>query len=196
MSAVSWSVATPFVNADCPTGLPPTKNWTEPASGWPGNGAAPTWACSVTASLYCTAAGATTTTGADLTVTVNEQVLVLPAASFAVTLTVVTPTGKAEPDAGLLVTVTAETVSPAMTLKLTAAVVAPGAAATTMSAGHETLGAVVSRTVTLNVALTLLPAPSVAVAVTSVVPGAKVLPEGVLKVTASAPSRLSSAVAV
>src|SRR5215218_5176745 len=136
MFAVSCSVATPFVNAACPTGLPLRKNCTEPASGWPGNCAALTLACSVTASLYCTAAGATVKTGADLTVTVNEQVLVLPAASFAVTLTVVTPTGKAEPDAGVLVMVTAETASLALTLKLTAAEEAPGAAATTMSAGQ------------------------------------------------------------
>src|SRR5690349_1715719 len=137
MFAVNASVATPFVKADCPTGLPLMKNCTEPVGVWPGNAGALKLACSVTASLYCTAVGATVKTGADLTVTVNEQLLVLPAASFAVTLTVVTPTLKAEPDAGLLVTVAAETASLAVGLKLTAAELAPGAALTTMSAGQE-----------------------------------------------------------
>ena len=41
-----------------------------------------------------------------VTVTVNEQVEVLPAASVALTVTVETPTGNVEPEAGVAVTVT------------------------------------------------------------------------------------------
>ncbi len=100
----------------------------------------------------------------------------LPEASFAVTVTAVVPSGNCEPEAGLLVTVTAETESLLLTLNVTGAEEAPGAATATMSGGHSTEGAVVSRTVTLKVPVALLPAESVAVTLTAVVPTGKVLP--------------------
>ena len=55
-----------------------------------------------------------------LTVTVNVQVEVLPAASVAVEVTVVDPTGKNDPEAGEFVTV-AEQLSVAVVVKLTVA---------------------------------------------------------------------------
>src|SRR5215213_4796065 len=68
-------------------------------------------------------------------------------------------------------------------------------ASTTTSATGAMDGAVVSRTVTLNVLLAELPAASVAVAVTCVVPSAKVLPEAGLKLTSAGPLTESAAVA-
>ena len=50
-----------------------------------------------------------------LTVTVNEQLAVLPAASVAVLVTVVVPFGKVEPEGGLLTTVTPGQLSVAVT---------------------------------------------------------------------------------
>ncbi len=60
------------------------------------------------------------------TVTVNEQVDVLPDASVAVLVTVVVPFGNVEPDAGLETTVTPGQLSVAVTLKLTTAEHFPG----------------------------------------------------------------------
>jgi len=51
-----------------------------------------------------------------LTVTVNVQVDLLPAASVAVTVTVVEPLGKTEPEAGLETTVRLEQLSVALTM--------------------------------------------------------------------------------
>jgi hypothetical protein len=56
-----------------------------------------------------------------LTVTENEQLLVLPAASVAVTVTVVVPLGKTEPEGGLLTMVTSEQLSVAVGVKFTTA---------------------------------------------------------------------------
>ena len=50
-----------------------------------------------------------------LTVTVNVQLAVLPAASVAVLVTVVVPFGKVEPEGGLLTTVTPGQLSVAVT---------------------------------------------------------------------------------
>ena len=55
------------------------------------------------------------------TVTVKEQLAVLPEASVAVPVTVVVPFGKVEPEAGLATTVTPGQLSAAVTLKLTTA---------------------------------------------------------------------------
>src|SRR5262245_32722329 len=71
-----------------------------------------------------------------------------------------------------------------------------------MSAGTETTGAVVSRTVTLNEAVAVLPAASAAERPTAVVVIAKVVPvnaigpAAVLATTATVPSVSSTAVAV
>jgi hypothetical protein len=51
-----------------------------------------------------------------LTVTVNVQVDLLPAASVAFAVTVVVPFGKTDPDAGLETTVTLEQLSVAVTV--------------------------------------------------------------------------------
>ena len=56
-----------------------------------------------------------------MTVTVNEQLEALLLASFAVHFTVMVPSGKFEPDGGEQLTVTADTVSEAVGLKLTIA---------------------------------------------------------------------------
>ena len=50
------------------------------------------------------------------TVTVNEQVAVLPLASVAVAVTVVVPFGKLDPDGGLLMTATPEQLSLTVTV--------------------------------------------------------------------------------
>jgi hypothetical protein len=53
------------------------------------------------------------------TLTVKLQVAVLPLASVAVQVTVVTPTGKHEPDGGVQTTVTPGQLSEAVVVKLT-----------------------------------------------------------------------------
>ena len=93
------------------------------------------------------------TTGAMVsrTVTVNVQVLVFKAVSYAVTVTVVTPIGKTEPEAGEAVTVgLGSTESVALTVKSTT-LPAELVASTVMLVEHVTAGAVVSRTVTVKV---------------------------------------------
>ena len=93
------------------------------------------------------------TTGAMVsrTVTVKVQVLVFSAASYAVTVTVVVPMGKTEPEAGEAVTVgLASTTSVALTVKSTT-LPAELVASTVMLVEHVTTGAVVSRTVTVKV---------------------------------------------
>src|SRR5438105_3749147 len=98
-----------------------------------------------------------------LTVTVKLQLRELPAASVAVATTVVVPTGKTEPDAGLLTTVGTEQLSLAVTEKLTEAEHVPGGALTAMSAGQVMVGGVLSMTVIVCDALAVRPTPSVAV---------------------------------
>src|SRR5215813_3309793 len=97
-----------------------------------------------------------------LTVTVKLQLLELPAASVAVAVTVVVPTGKTEPDAGLLRTVGTEQLSLALTVKLTAAEQVPTGAFTVIFAGQLMLGGVLSITVIVCDADAMLPDPSVA----------------------------------
>ena len=82
--------------------------------------------------------------------------------SVAVATTVVVPTGKTEPDAGLLTTVGSEQLSLAVTLKLTAVPVDPDAL-TVMLAGQTIAGGVLSITVIVCDALAVRPTPSVAV---------------------------------
>jgi hypothetical protein len=91
------------------------------------------------------------------------QLAEFPAASVAVAFTVVVPTGKTEPDGGLLITVGTEQLSVALTVKLTIAEHVPEGALTTMSAGQLMLGAVLSMTVIVCEALAEFVAPSVAV---------------------------------
>jgi hypothetical protein len=75
------------------------------------------------------------------TVTVNVHWLVLPLESVAVEVTVVTPTGKADPLAGTLTRlVTLPQASMAVTLKVTLLVQRPGAVLTSRLAGQVMAG--------------------------------------------------------
>jgi hypothetical protein len=107
------------------------------------------------------------------TVTVNEPVAVLPAPSVAVQVTVVAPRANSDPEAGVQTGVTdPETASDAVAgVYETAAPEGPVASAVT-GEGRARVGAVVSRTVTVKPADTVLPAASVAVQVTVVAPRA------------------------
>src|ERR1044072_8312762 len=85
------------------------------------------------------------------TETVKLQVAVLPEASVAVQVTVVTPTGKQLPEGGLQTTTTPGQLSLAVVVNLTtpkASVIAAGAAVTL--AGQVIEGGCVSFTVTVN----------------------------------------------
>ena len=75
-----------------------------------------------------------------MTVTVKAHVLLLPQASVAVLVTVVTPTGKLVPLAGLLDTVTPGQLSVALTLNVTLLLHPPGAALTVIFAGQVICG--------------------------------------------------------
>ena len=75
-----------------------------------------------------------------MTVTVKAHVEVLPCASVAMLVTVVTPTGKLVPLAGLLDTVTPGQLSVALTLNVTLLLDAPGAALTLIFAGQVICG--------------------------------------------------------
>jgi len=143
-------------------------------------------------------AGAGGGAGRGATVTVNEALPVLPALSVAVHLTVVEPTANVLPLAGVHVGVIApSTASRAVTVYAT---VAPAAdvAVNDMAEGAVRTGAVVSGavTVTVNEARPVLPALSVAVHLTVVVPTANALPLAGSHVGAIAPSTASRAVAV
>ena len=76
-----------------------------------------------------------------MTVTVKAHVLLLPQASVAVLVTVVTPAGKLVPLAGLLDTVTPGQLSVALTLNVTLLLQAPGAALTVRFVGQVICGA-------------------------------------------------------
>jgi hypothetical protein len=74
------------------------------------------------------------------TVTVNVHVEVLPCASVAMLVTVVVPTAKVLPLAGLLATVTPGQLSVALTLNVTLLLQAPGAALTVIALGQVICG--------------------------------------------------------
>src|SRR5262245_61515799 len=111
-------------------------------------------------------------------VTVKVVEASLPALSFAVQVTVVTPCGKVEPEAGWQWTVTGPSTRSVAAggMKVTAAPPGPVASAT-KSVAWLMLGAVVSTTVVVKLFVALLPWASVAVQVTVVVPSGKVEPE-------------------
>jgi hypothetical protein len=120
--------------------------------------------------------------GVPTTVTVKLHVLLLPLLSRAVLVTVVVPSGKAKPLAGLLVTFTPQS-SFALTVKVTLLVHAPGAVFTVRFTGQVMPGGNVSRTVTVKVHVFELPLRSRAVLVTVVVPSGKAKPLAGLLVT-------------
>ena len=76
-----------------------------------------------------------------MTVTVKAQVEVLPCASVAVLVTVVVPTAKLLPLAGVLLTVTPGQLSVALTVKFTVLLQSPSAAFTVRFVGHVMTGA-------------------------------------------------------
>jgi hypothetical protein len=118
------------------------------------------------------------TTGAWLstTVTVKEQVAVLPEGSVAVAVTAVVPTPKKLPEARENETV-AEQLSVAVAEYVTVAPHWPASMLTVRLAGQVILGRMLSITVILNVQVVTLLEASVAVAVTTVVPTGKVEPD-------------------
>src|SRR5438132_14277186 len=85
-----------------------------------------------------------------LTVTVKEQVAVLPLVSVAVQVTVVVPWAKVEPLAGLQVGGAPGKVTEAVAAKVTTALELPASLFVTMFAGQVIVGASLSLTVTVN----------------------------------------------
>ena len=115
---------------------------------------------------------------------VNEQVAVLPEASVAVQVTVVTPSGKQLPEGGLQTTVTPGQLSVAVVVKFTTVQVLPGAGVTAVRLhGQVMTGAWVSLTLTVNVQL----GPAEEVHVTVVVPTGKNKPEAGVQVMVPQP---------
>jgi hypothetical protein len=111
-----------------------------------------------------------------LTMTVKLQVVLLPAASVEVEFTVVVPTGKNDPEAGTDTTV-AEQLSVVVTEKNTVEPQSPGVAFMLMFAGQEITGGSTSLTMTVKLHVVLLPAASVEVELTVVVPIGKNEPD-------------------
>jgi hypothetical protein len=122
------------------------------------------------------------------------QVDVLPAPSVAVTVTVVLPTGKVEPETWLYASVT-EQASLAVAAKVAVPLAAPGSSVPYTRPGQLIEGGVTSLllTVTVNEHVAVRPEASVAVAVTVDEPAVNVLPEAGLYVTVA--EQLSVAVA-
>jgi hypothetical protein len=122
-----------------------------------------------------------------LTVTVKLQVLVLPLASVAVQITVVTPFENVEPDGGLNTTVTlVEQLSVALAENVMfEAEHWPGSVGRIIFDGQEMVGGVWSRTTTNCWQVAVLPPASLTVHVTVFVPGAKLA--GALFVTLATP---------
>jgi hypothetical protein len=133
---------------------------------------------------------------ASLTVTLKVLVAVLPAASVAVQVTVVSPSGKVLPEAGVQVgVIEPSTISLAVAVKLTSAPLGP-LAGTVLSAGRVSVGAVVSSTVAVKKPVAERPPESVTEQLTCVLPSEKVLPEAGTQVGVSGPSCASLAVAL
>lgn len=124
---------------------------------------------SVTISLLGDATGHS---GVSDSVTVKEHVVISPAASVAVLSTSVAPSRNSDPDGGLLITVTVEQLSLAVTVKLTGNG-SPPRLCNAMFAGQSIVGGCWSITVTLKVQMD----PTVLVAVTEVTPTGNKLPE-------------------
>ena len=148
---------------------------------------APHWPASLQAVMLC--GQDATGSSQSLIVTLNEQVAVRPAASVATTLTVVVPTGKNEPEAGVATTVTPGQLSFAGVLKLTIAPHWPASLHCVMPAaaprllGQETDGSSQSSTVTVKEPFVTLPAASVTEHCTVVVPTGNTEPEAGVALT-------------
>jgi len=124
------------------------------------------------------------------TLTVKLQVAVLPEASVAVQVTVVTPTGKQLPEGGLQTTTTPGQLSLAVVVKLTTTQGSLTLAVTAVTlAGQVITGGCVSFTVMVNVQVDV--GNPVTVQVTVVVPTGKNEPDGGLQVAVNVPGQLS-----
>ena len=106
---------------------------------------------------------------------------------MAVLVTVVGPVLKVLPDAGFETTVAFPQLSFAITEKVTVAVQLPGSIFWVKLVGQVIIGDSPSTTVTTNEQEEVLPLPSVAVLVTVVGPGLKVLPETGFETTVAFP---------
>src|SRR5439155_27080144 len=140
----------------------------------------------------------TLTTGGVVSTTVTVNVLVdeFPCASVALQVTVVAPSGKVVPEAGLQLAATApSTMSAAEALWPAARRVGPDATLG-MFPGTLTTGGVVSWTVTVNVLADEYPCASVALQGTVVAPSGKIEPDAGLQLAATAPSTMSAAEAL
>jgi hypothetical protein len=131
-----------------------------------------------------------------LTVTVKLHDAVLLLVSVAVQLTVVTPFGKVEPEAGLHTTVAPGQLSLAVALYVTTAEHWFGSVLFVMFEGQLAVGACVSLTVTVKLHEAVLLAASLTVQLTVVVPFGKNEPAAGEQVTAPTPGQLSVAVGV
>lgn len=130
------------------------------------------------------------------TVTANDFDAALPAASVAVHVTVVVPRANMLPDPGTHTgTIDPLTRSVALAAKVAVAPDAP-AASLLMFAGTVTVGALVSRTVTVNDPVAWLPALSDALQFTVVTPSGNVLPDAGAHEGVTAPLIASDAEAV
>jgi len=142
----------------------------------------------------------TVTTGAvtstTVTVTVKLVLPVFPAASVAEQVTGVAPGAKIDPLAGAQTGRSdPSTASLALAIQLTATPAASVASAARLP-GPVTTGAVVSTTVTVKLALPMLPCASVAEHVTGVAPGAKIDPLAGAQTGRTDPSTTSVAEAI
>ena len=120
----------------------------------------------------------------------------LPAASVAVQVTVLTPRGKVLPEAGVQVTgrfAADQVVGGGAGVDHVARHRCAEVLPTTRLAGACTSGAVVSTTLTVKELVPLLPAASVAVQVTVVVPSGKTVSEACEQLGFSGPSTMSVA---
>jgi hypothetical protein len=114
-----------------------------------------------------------------LIVTVKEQLAVLPEESVFVQLTVVTPVGKVEPEAGVQMAEKAGQLSLAVRDQVTLALLHwPASVLPVIAGGQPMVGFSVSLMVTVKEQEAVLPAASIAVQFTGLTPLAKVEPEG------------------
>ena len=103
------------------------------------------------------------------------------------------PSWKVEPDVGEQETLTPGTLSVAVTVKRTTALLMPASVALSRSVGHITVGGMLSVTVIVNVFCTRWPEASTAVAVTVLTPMGKAEPDGGSEMTVT-PGKSSVAV--
>jgi hypothetical protein len=150
------------------------------------------WPASVVAVMF--AGQATVGLSASVTVTVKLHAAVLPAASRAAQVTVVSPMANAEPLAGVQLTLAPGQLSLALAANSTTAEHWPASVVAVMFAGQVTVGFSASRTVTVKLHVAALPAASRAVQVTGVSPMANVEPLAGTQLTL-APGQLSLALA-